>query len=45
MRIVGCDLHTRQQTLAMLDATTGEMLFEIFRGSSVLQADFRWSGQ
>ena len=24
MQIIGCDLHTRQQTLAMLDTTTGE---------------------
>src|SRR5271154_11106 len=24
MRIIGCDLHTRQQTLAMLDTETGE---------------------
>jgi hypothetical protein len=23
MRIIGCDLHARQQTLAMLDPTTG----------------------
>ena len=26
MRIIGCDLHTRQQTLAMLDTTTGEIV-------------------
>jgi len=26
MRIVGCDLHARQQTLAMLDNTTGEVV-------------------
>jgi hypothetical protein len=26
MRIIGCDLHTRQQTLAMLDTETGEMV-------------------
>jgi len=26
MRIIGCDLHARQQTLAMLDTTTGEMV-------------------
>jgi transposase len=25
MRIIGCDLHARQQTLAMLDMTTGEV--------------------
>jgi hypothetical protein len=26
MRIIGVDLHTRQQTLAMLDTTTGEVV-------------------
>src|SRR5215470_14896176 len=26
MRIIGCDLHARQQTLAMLDTVTGEVL-------------------
>jgi hypothetical protein len=26
MRIIGCDLHVRQQTLAMLDTTTGEVV-------------------
>jgi len=26
MRIIGCDLHTRQQTVAMLDTTTGEVM-------------------
>ena len=25
MRIIGCDLHSRQQTLAMLDTATGEV--------------------
>ena len=25
MRIIGCDLHARQQTLAMLDTTTEEV--------------------
>ena len=25
MRIIGCDLRARQQTLAMLDTTTGEI--------------------
>jgi hypothetical protein len=25
MRIIGCDLHARQQTVAMLDTTTGEV--------------------
>ena len=26
MRIIGCDLHTRQQTIAMLDDQTGELV-------------------
>ena len=26
MRIIGCDLHARQQSIAMLDTTTGEMV-------------------
>ena len=26
MRIIGCDLHARQQTLAMFDTTTGEVV-------------------
>jgi hypothetical protein len=26
MRIIGCDLHALQQTLAMLDTTTGEVV-------------------
>src|SRR6202451_4218423 len=26
MRIIGCDFHTRQQTLAMLDTETGEIV-------------------
>lgn len=26
MRIIGCDLHTRQQTIAMLDTDTGELV-------------------
>ena len=25
MRIIGCDLHARQQTIAMLDVDTGEL--------------------
>jgi hypothetical protein len=25
MRIMGCDLHARQQTIAMLDSDTGEL--------------------
>jgi hypothetical protein len=26
MRIIGCDLHARQQTLATLETTTGEVV-------------------
>jgi len=26
MRIIRCDLHARQQTLAMLDTSTGEVV-------------------
>lgn len=26
MRIIGCDLHARQQTIAMLDTDTGELV-------------------
>jgi hypothetical protein len=26
MRIIGCDLHARQRTLAMLDTATGEVV-------------------
>jgi hypothetical protein len=26
MRIIGCDLHARRQTVAMLDTTTGELV-------------------
>jgi hypothetical protein len=25
MRIIGCDLHARQQTVAMLDTVSGEV--------------------
>jgi hypothetical protein len=26
VKIIGCDLHARQQTLAMLDTATGEIV-------------------
>ena len=29
MRIIGCDLHTRQQAIAMLDTETGELVERI----------------
>ncbi len=31
MRIIGCDLHARQQTIAMLDTETGEVVEKILR--------------
>ena len=31
MKIIGCDLHARQQTLAMLDTTTGEVEKKILK--------------
>jgi hypothetical protein len=31
MRIIGCDLHARQETLAMLDTTTGEVVNMILK--------------
>jgi transposase len=31
MQIIGCDLHTRQQTVAMLDTTTGEVVQKTLR--------------
>ena len=37
MRIIGCDLHGRQQTLAMLDTATGEVVNRVLthEGDSV----------
>ena len=37
MRIIGCDLHARQQTVAMLDTTTGEAMEKTltYSGSNV----------
>ncbi len=37
MRIIGCDLHTRQQTVAMLETTTGEVVEKtlLHEGSNV----------
>ena len=31
MRIIGCDLHARQQTLAMLDTNTGEVVNRVLQ--------------
>jgi hypothetical protein len=35
MRIIGCDLHARQQTLAMLDTLTGENRTLMHEGNQV----------
>ena len=39
MRIIGRDLHARQQTLAMLDTTTGEVVNATLKheGSKAIQ--------
>jgi len=40
MRIIGCDLHARQQTLAMLDTTTGEMVnLTLMHGGNEVKPD------
>ena len=31
MQIIGCDLHARQQTIAMLDDQTGEYVEKVLR--------------
>src|SRR5438034_11128607 len=31
MKIVGCDLHARQQSIAMLDTETGELTEKVIR--------------
>ena len=31
MKIVGCDLHAKQQTIAMFDSETGEFTEKILR--------------
>jgi len=40
MRIIGCDLHARQQTLAMLDTITGEVanLILLHEGNQVRES-------
>jgi transposase len=46
MQIIGCDLHTRQQTIAMLDTTTGEVVEKtlLHQGSNVREFYSRLSG-
>jgi hypothetical protein len=47
MRIIGCDLHARQQTVAMLDTTTGELAYLtlMHEGNNVRESGARWSDQ
>ena len=40
MRIIGCDLHARQQTLAMLDTTTGEVVNATLKHQGNLVREF-----
>ena len=40
MRIIGCDLHARQQTLAMLDTTTGEVVNATLKHESSIVREF-----
>jgi len=41
MKIIGCDLHARQQTIAMLDTDTGELEEKTSSGIG-LRADVRF---
>ena len=47
MKIIGCDLHARQQTIAMLDSDTGELEEKTLEheGETVREVSFRtaWS--
>jgi hypothetical protein len=47
MKIIGCDLHARQQTIAMLDSDTGELEEKTLehQGETVREFYFRtvWS--
>ncbi len=40
MRIIGCDLHTRQQTLAILDTETGEVVEKVLMHEASNVRDF-----
>ena len=40
MRMIGCDLHARQQTLAMLDTTTGEVVNATLKHESSIVREF-----
>lgn len=40
MRIIGCDLHAAQQTIAMLDCETGERIERTLRHEGSVVRDF-----
>ena len=40
MRIIGCDLHARQQTVAMLDTATGEVVKTTLQHESNMVREF-----
>jgi hypothetical protein len=42
MRIIGCDLHARQQTLAILDTTTDALLVRVRGFHLPLAQAFSW---
>lgn len=40
MRIIGCDLHARQQTIAMLNTETGEVVEKVLRHDKEIVREF-----
>ena len=40
MRIIGCDLHAAQQTIAMLDRETGEIVERTLKHDGMTVRDF-----
>ena len=40
MRIIGCDLHARQQSIAMLDRETGEIVERTLEHDGTAVRDF-----
>ena len=40
MRIIGCDLHAAQQTIAMLDRDTGERIERTLKHEGSVVRDF-----
>jgi hypothetical protein len=45
MRIIGCDLHARQQTIAMLDSDTGELEEKTLEHEGDTVREFRSRGR